>query len=95
MSYNFETIVVNKRNQRINSYNPRGAYYVVKRDGEGTIFFRCKALKLEKKIVFAGGKLVDVRLKVNRQIIVDDEQISQAVCDCLDELHEAMGLWNS
>lgn len=93
--YNIETIVVNKRGQRINSYSPRGAYYVVKCDGEGTIFFRCKELKMEKKIVFADGKLDEVRLKVNREIIDDMEMIPQNVYDCLCELHEAMGLWNS
>ena len=94
MKYNVETVVVTEDARRIDNYSPNAAWEYVK-NNNGTVFYRCKELKIEEKIVFIGSKLIEFRLKVNRKVIEDVESVSHEVQDFLDYLDEAMHLWHS
>ena len=69
---NIETIVVTEDCRRFTSMSPRTAYMYCK-NNNGTIFFRCKESKIEEKMVFIGGRIVDIRVKHNRKVINDSE----------------------
>lgn len=67
-----ETVVVTEDCRRFTNMSPRCAYSYCK-DNNGTIFFRCKEYKIEEKMVFIGGRIVDIRVKHNRKVINDSE----------------------
>ena len=69
---NIETIVVTEDCRRFTSMSPRAAYMYCK-NNNGTIFFRCKESRIEEKMVFIGGRIVDIRVKHNRKVINDSE----------------------
>jgi hypothetical protein len=94
MKYNVETIVVTESCQRYATCSPAEAWDYVK-NNNGTVFYRCKEMKIEEKIVFVGGKFTEFRLKVNRKVVEDPETLSNEVHDFLDYLDEAMHLWHS
>ena len=93
MKYNIETVLVPEYTAVHRNYSPRGAFIYIK-NNNGTVFYRCKDLKIEFKVQYIGGKLIECRTKYNRKIVAR-EDCPQEVEDFFDWLlNDAIDLWH-
>jgi hypothetical protein len=65
---NIETIVVTEDCRRLTGYSPKAAFLWCK-ENNGSLFYRCKELKLEVKTIFIGGTIIEMRVKHNRKVV--------------------------
>lgn len=87
MMYNVETIVVTESGRRT-GYDIKSAFEVAKKYN-GTLFYRCKEIKVEEKIVFSNNTITEFRVKHNHKVIDDLENYgSQNVENFLDYLND-------
>ena len=74
MKYDLETIVVTEDVRRFTDFSPYSAWHYVK-ENNGTVFFRCKALRIEVKMVYVGGQITEMRTKYNRKVVENSYDI--------------------
>jgi len=87
MMYNVETIVVTESGRRT-GYDIKSAFEVAKKYN-GILFYRCKEIKVEEKIVFSNNTITEFRVKYNHKVIDDLENYgSQNVENFLDYLND-------